>query len=911
VLLGRRSECETLDRLLDCVRAGESRTLVLLGEPGVGKTALLEYLEERASSCRVARAVGVQSEMELAFAGLHQLCAPMLDRLEHLPDPQRDALETAFGLTAGDAPDRFFVGLAVLTLLSDLADEQPLVCVLDDAQWLDLATAQALAFVARRLRSESVAIVFAARTDASEELTGLPELAVDGLGDADAGELLGSVVLGPLDDRVRDRIVAETRGNPLALLELPRGMTAAELAGGFGLPDARPLSSRIEESFLRRLEPLPTETQRLLLVAAAEPAGDIDVVWRTAERLGIGSEAKGPAVEAGLVEPGAHVRFRHPLVRSAAYRAASPAERRGVHRALAEATDAEADDDRRVWHLAHAADGHDADVAEELERSANRAQARGGLAAAAAFHHHAARLTSEPALRARRMLAAAQAKHQAGAPDAALELLAAAEAGPLDELQRIRIDLLRADIGFALHPGNDVPPRLLRAAKRLETLDVGLARETYREALLAALFAGRLASDGDVLEVARAARAAPPSPQPRAPDLLLDGLALLITEGYASGTPTVRRALSAYRSEPMTREEGLRWLYLACHAAMDVWDDESWEVLATRYLQLARDAGALARLPIAISTRTGVDLYAGRLSSAASLIDEEDAVKEATGVRLARYTALVHATMRGAEAEALELMAATREEIMRRGEGLGLTLVYWTTAMLHNSLGRYAEALTAAERACEYPPEMLFTHWGLVELIEAAVRSGQLDRAAAGLEQLSDRTRSSGTDWALGVEARSRALLLADDDAELLYREAIDRLSRTRIRVEHARAHLLYGEWLRRERRRLDAREQLRAAHEMFTTMGLEAFAQRAARELLATGATARKRTVETSGDLTSQEAQIARLARDGLSNPEIGARLFISPRTVQYHLHKVFAKLDITSRNQLHRALPSERGAA
>jgi DNA-binding CsgD family transcriptional regulator len=910
VLLGRRSECETLDRLLDSVRAGESRTLVLLGEPGVGKTALLQYLEQRASGCLVARAVGVQSEMELAFAGLHQLCAPMLDRLERLPPPQRDALGTAFGLTAGDAPDRFFVGLAVLTLLSELADEQPLVCVLDDAQWLDVVTAQALAFVARRLRSESVAIVFAARTGATQELTGLPELRVDGLGDRDARELLGSVVWGPLDKRVVDRIVAETRGNPLALLELPRGLTAAELAGGFGLPDALPLSSRIEESFLRRLESLPAETRRLLLVAAAEPAGDRDVVWRTAERLGIGIEAKAPAAAAGLVEPGAHVRFRHPLVRSAVYRAAPPAERRGVHAALAEATDPEADSDRRAWHRAHAAAGYDADVAAELERSADRAQARGGLAAAAAFHDHAARLTSEPALRAQRRLAAAQARHQAGAPEAALELLAAVEAGPLDELRRIRVELLRTEIGFALHPGSDAPPRLLTAAKHLETLDVGLARETYLEAMLAALFAGRLATDGDVLEVARAARAAPAAARPRPPDLLVDALALLVTEGYAAGAPAVRRALSAFRSEPLSTEEGLRWLYLACHAAMDVWDDESWDVVARRFLQLVRDTGALAKLPIALSARTGVDLLAGRLSAAAALIDETDAVKEATGIRLAPYTAVSLAALRGDEAEAFELMAATREEVVRRGEGLGLTHMHWTTAMLHNSLGRYAEALSAAERACEYQPEMLFAHWGLAELIEAAVRSGRTERAATCLEQLSEQTRASGTDWALGIEARSRALL-ADDQAESLYREAIERLGRTRIHTEHARAHLLYGEWLRRERRRLDAREQLRAAHEMFMTMGQEAFAERAARELLATGATARKRSVETGDQLTAQEAQIARLARDGLSNPEIGARLFISHRTVQYHLHKVFAKLDINSRNQLHRALPAQRAGA
>ena len=558
VLHGRRVEREALERLLEAVRGGQSRVLVVSGEPGVGKTALLESAIGSASGFRVARAVGVESEMELAFAALQQLCAPMLDRLDRLPGPQRDALGVAFGLRAGNAPDRFLVGLAVLSLLAEVAEEQPLVCVVDDAQWLDRASAQALVFVARRLLAESVALVLVTR-EPGDELEGLPKLVVEGLRDGDARALLGSALRVPLDERVRERIVAETRGNPLALLELPRGLTPAELAGGFGLLDAPGLSGRIEDSFRRRLAGLPAETQRLLLVAAAEPVGDPVLVWRAAERLGIGVQAASETD--GLLAIGARVTFRHPLVRSAVYRAASPEDRQAVHRALADATDPEVDPDRRAWHLAQATPGFDEDVASELERSAGRAQARGGLAAAAAFLERAAALTPEPSRRARRALAAAQAKHQAGAFDAALRLVAIAESGPLDELQRAQVDLLRGQIAFALSRGSDAPPLLLKAAKRLEPLDQRLARDTYLEALTAVFFPGILASDESVLETARAARAAPPSSQPpRASDLLLDGLALLITEGYAAGAPTLRRAVNAFRDEDISRGEGRRWL---------------------------------------------------------------------------------------------------------------------------------------------------------------------------------------------------------------------------------------------------------------------------------------------------------------------------------------------------------------
>ena len=905
MLRDRADECAALDQLLHAVRHGDSGALVLRGEPGVGKTALLDYIAESARDLRVARAAGFESEMELAFAGLHQLCAPILDRLERLPGPQRDALKTAFGLSGGDPPDRFFVGLAVLSLLAEVAQDQPLVCLVDDAQWLDQASAQALAFVARRLAAESVALVFAVR-ESGMELAELPELRVSGLRDGEARALLASVIRGPLDHRVRDRIVAETRGNPLALLELPRGSTSAELAGGFGLPGA--LSGHIEASFLRRFETLPPASQRLSLIAAAEPLGEPTLVWRAAERLGIERGAATPTTAAGLLEFGARVRFRHPLVRSAVYEAASPEERQSVHRALADATDGEVDPDRRAWHRAQGAPGPDEQIADELERSADRAQARGGLSAAAAFLEKAAQLTLEPARRTQRALAAAQAKHQAGASEAALGLLATAEAGPLDQFQHAQLYLLRAQLRFASSRGSDAPSLLLKAAQQLEAFDVGLARETHLDALTAAIYVGRLADGAGLLQVARAARAAPPSvAPPRATDLLLDGLALLITDGYAAGTPMLQRAVSAFRNEDLSGQEALSRLWLACHVAHDLWDDEAWRALSGRHVELGRNAGALFVLPIALSTRIGAHLHAGEFAEAAALVEELEVITEATGNHLPPFGALALAGWQGRDTETSRLIEASMSGVMSRGEGMGLTIIQYTSAVLNNGLGRYEEALAAAELASTLPEELAFSTWSLVELIEAAVRSGKAERAGNALERLSETTRAGGTDWGLGIEARSRALLSVGGDAEALYREAIERLGRSCGAMALARAHLVYGEWLRRERRRLDAREQLRTAHEMFAEFGADAFAQRAERELLATGEHARKRTVETSDELTAQEALIARLARDGLSNPDIGARLFISPRTVEYHLHKVFAKLGIGSRNELDGVVPAD----
>jgi DNA-binding CsgD family transcriptional regulator len=838
--------------------------------------------------------------MELPFAAVQQLCFPFFELMERLPRPQHEALAVAFGLTTGPAPNRFLVGLAVLGLLAEAAEGQPLVCAVDDAQWLDSASARILAFVARRLLAERIALVFATR-EMGSALAELPELRVEPLGRRDARALLESVLPVPLDEGVLERIVAETRGNPLALLELPRGLSPTQLAGGFGLPQAAPVSAGIEESFTRRLARLPLQARRLLLVAAADPVGDPALVWRAAERLGIPESAAHTLESEDLLVLSPRVAFRHPLVRSAVYGSAELNERREIHRALAEATDPESDPDRRAWHRAQAASVPDEDVAEELDRSAARAQARGGFAAAAAFLERAVALTPEPSRRSQRALAAAQTLFEAGALDDALDLLETVESGTaVDPSVRAHVHLLRAQIAFASRRGSDATPLLLAAARELEATDAGLARGTFLEALTAATFAGRLARDGGVAEVSEAALAGPPMPDSPAPsDLLLQGLAVRFTEGYAAGAPLLKQALSAFQSDTAPSPQEARWLWLAGWVALYMWDDATWTVLSTRQLELVRRTGALSVLPLVLANRSSVFAFLGDLRTAAVLEDELRAATEATGIAAVPYGPLSIAALRGRENEFAELVRTTVGEAEARGEGLALTVTEFLSGALYNGLGRYGAALAAA-----LPAERFYNEgpaiWTLTELIEAAVRCGEPERARRAFERVEETTRAAGTDWALGIEARSRALISDGDDVEELYREAITRLSRTSIRVQLARTHLLYGEWLRRERRRLDAREELRTAHELFRDFGVEAFAERARRELEATGERARKRSADTVDQLTPQEAQIARLAAEGHTNREIAARLFISASTVEYHLRKVFRKLDVKSRTQL-----------
>ncbi|HUE26915.1 MAG TPA: AAA family ATPase [Solirubrobacteraceae bacterium] len=899
-LRGRTSECALLDDLVSAVRGGESRSLVVRGEAGIGKTALLEYLVASASDLRVVRAVGVESDMELAFASLHQLCSPLLDHIEELPAPQHRALETVFGLSDGAAPDRFLVGLAVLSLFAAETEQRPLLCVVDDAQWLDRASALTLAFVARRLLAERVGLVFAAR-EPGLELQHLDGLDVRGLSNGDARALLRSTLRFKLDERILDRIIAEMRGNPLALLELPRGLTATQLAGGFGLAEAQAVTGRIQESFVRRVSAVSDDARRLLLLAAAEPIGDPLLLLRASEQLGIVVSAVDAETD-GLLALGERVTFRHPLVRSAVYRTAPLEERRAAHRALAAATDSEFDPDRRAWHLAAAAAGPDERVASELERSAGRARTRGGAAAAAAFLERAVALTADPARRADRALAAAQASLQAGSFDAVLRLLATAETGPLDEVQRARVNLLRGNVAFALGAAPDAPPPLLEAARRFESLNVELARETY----LTAWGAAGMAGQGDViLQVFAAVRALPPTSGAPGPlELLLEGMAQLTLEGHAAAVPTLQRAAEALLEMPV--EDALRWGWAAIGASTAVWDDEGMRAISARLVRLVRDAGVLAQLPLHLASLALSTSWTGDLAGVASLIAEAESVAAATGTAFAPFTLMRLRAMQGRAAEAAALISETIEHASFGGQGIAATNAYWAAAVLNNGLARYDEAASAARQASSNTFEPWVSTFALPELIEAAIRGGEAQVAREALERLATTTRPSGTDFALGIEARCRALLSSGAEADILYREGIERLSRTPLRPELARAHLVYGEWLRRENRRVDAREQLRAAHEMLVEIGMDAFAERARKELAATGETVRRRAADTRDDLTAQERQIARLARDGLSNPEIGARLFLSPRTVEWHLHNVFNKLDIHSRRELISALPT-----
>jgi DNA-binding CsgD family transcriptional regulator len=911
VLVGRRDECDVLDGLLVAARAGRSGVLVLRGEPGVGKTALVDYTVGSASGFRVARAVGVESEMELAFAALQQLCAPMLGRLEQLPDPQRNALGAAFGLTTGTAPERFLVGLAALSLLSETAHEQPLLCVVDDAQWLDGASAQALAFVARRLLADGLALVFATRED-SIELAGLPELVVGGLNERDARALLASAVEGPLDDRVSERIVAETRGNPLALLELPRGLTPAQLAVGFRVPDAQPLAGRIERSFRRRVEELPAPSQRLLLIASADELGEAGQVWQTAELLGIEPDAAIPTSEAGLLDIGTQVRFRHPLVRSAVYHAAPVEERRAVHRALAEATDPQLDPDRRAWHLAEAASGPDEEVAAELERSAGRAQERGGLGAAAAFLERSAELTPEPEQRAGRLLLAAGADLGAGAHDRAQRLLEESVPHLHDAVARAQALSMDGAIRYAEGRGGDTPGLLFEAAMALREIDARLARETLMNAFHAAMWAGSLTSGTTMVDVAEAARTLPPPDrEPTTPSLLLSGCTERLTTGYAPAVEWWRRAAAAYPSE-LEGQPVPQWLGMLWIATGELFDFEGHLAVARERSRLAREQGALATLPVALSCQGWAEHLAGRIDVAEALTAEAREIAAAIGTpAMPGAHEIMHLAMltwRGLEEdEARALADAVRADAVARGQGFGVSIAQFNLMALELGHGRYEEA-----RVCGlelFKADALYIgSIQLAELIEAAARCDDLDTAHAALERLSERALASGTPWGVGLLARGRALLAGDDDAEAFYEEALEQLERSGVVIDVARTRLLYGEWLRRRRRRRDARMQLRLAHDMFQATGGGAFAHRARVELLATGEHARARVSETLDELTPQEKQIAQLAADGESNAEIAAQLFISPHTVAYHLRKVYSKLGVSSRNQLAGAMGEQR---
>jgi len=911
-LIGRNRELTVLTDLIDGV-ADEDAAIVVVGDPGVGKSSLLRAAAEHAtrSGLRVLMVTGVEAEAHLAFAGLHQLLRPVLAAAGDLPAPQHDALSAAFGTAPAapadsSAPEPFMIALATLNTLTEVAAERPVLVAIDDAQWLDQASVQVLGFVARRLYADRVGMVFTVRAGEGQSvaLAGLPELVLGGLPEEAAGELLAASAGAPLDGRVSAQIVAGVAGNPLALVELAGELTAEELSGAVPLAWPLRFGGRLEELYLSRVRALPADTRTLLLVAAADPTGDPSLVYAAAARLRVGQEAGEVTGTGRLVGWQPRVRFRHPLIRSAAYYAASAEARRSAHAALAAVTDPDADPDRRAWHLAEAASGPDEEVAAELERSAGRAQARGGLAAAATFLERSVLLTADPARHAERILAAAQASMRAGALGRALELLATAEAGgagPLDEFQHARMDLLRGHIAFVSNMGSDAPSLLLKAARRLEPLDLGLARQTYLTAWSAASLAGHLAGAGDLLEVSRAARALPqPAGAPRPVGLILDGLARLVTDGPAAAAPPLRQAIGLCAGGDLSSEE-LRWCTIATTV---LWHDDAGHTIMTRQVQLDRTVGALNFLPSDLVNLALLDARRGDFATAASLIAEADAAAGATGIRIAPYAQMLLAALRGNQAEFRPLMEAASVAAAAEGQGIAETTASWNAAILHNGLGRYDEAFaetsTASERSSVFSSML-----GLPELIEAAARTGHTETATDALARLAATTQAAGTDYALGIEARSRALVSEGAAAEKHYREAVDRLGRTRMRTEAARAHLLYGEWLRRQRRRRDARDQLRIAFEMFDSIGMAAFAARARTELRATGERAQPRDPGPLQGLTPQEEQIARLVAEHLSNREIAARLFISASTVEYHLSKIFRKLSITSRTELARALP------
>jgi DNA-binding CsgD family transcriptional regulator len=899
-LLGRANECQVLESLLATTRNGEGGAIVVHGEPGIGKTAVLEHAITSAREFAVLRTVGNEAEMELPYASLQDFFRPASGAVEQLPQPQRRALEVVFGRRDGEAPDRLLVGLGLLNLLSELSAQRPVLCVVDDTQWLDAASAQVISFAARHVSKDAVAFLFGARR-LTDEVRGIPALTIAGLGDRDARGLLATVLPDRLDDRVVDRLVAETRGNPLALLEMPRGLTPSQLAGGFGLPVSVTLAGQIEESYRRRLAKLSPESRRLLLVVAADPTGDPELVWRATDTLRIPEDAAEAIEDDGLVEFRDHIVFRHPLVRSAVYSTATPKERRAAHAALADATDRDVDPDRCAWHRAQATIRPNEIVAAELESSAIRAQSRGGFAAAGAFLERSMALTVDPSRRALRALRAAQARRLSGALDAASGLAAVAERGPLDDLHRAELDVLLGQIAFARNRGNEVSPRMLKAASRLERVDIGLACEAYLDALVAALFSGHLAVDASAQVVAEAARAVQrPGRATRASEILLDGLALFITDGYKTGTTVLKEALTLFQGDEVSAEERLRWSGLAGGTAGALGDYGAWDALTARQERLARDVGALSLLPDTLGARVGVSLFAGDLAGAGLLVDQVQVVTDASDIRRFPYAALAVAGFRGDEQQARELVETTNKESLPRGEGLATTVSSWATAVLCNGRGRYEEAFRAAEEAIKDPNDLWYWGWGAVELIEAASRTNRATQVRLAFDRLVESTDASGTEWALAVQARCRALLTDGCEAEALYCEALERLLPTRLRLDLARTRLLYGEWLRRLQRQRDARDQLRLAYGLFTEFGMSGFAERAEAELLATGERARKRTVETRFDLTPQESRISELAAQGATNQDIAGQLFISPATVEYHLSKVYRKLGIRSRTQL-----------
>ncbi|WP_081283387.1 helix-turn-helix transcriptional regulator [Mycobacterium asiaticum] len=897
-LLGRRQEQQLLAGLLGGAREGHSGVLVVRGEPGIGKTALIEHLLEQASDFRVIRSAGAESEMELVHAGVQQVCAPLQELLGRLPKPQRLALEVALGVSESDgAPDRLLVGLALLTLLAEAGASRPTICVVDDAHWVDRASLQAIGFAARRLLADRVVMIFAARAPVAE-LADLPEMVLEGLSDSDARALLAALLPGRISDRMRDSIVAESRGNPLALLELHRSLDPTDLAGGYGLAHGKSIPGRIEHSFIEQFNELPAPTRTLCLIAAAEPTGQPTWLWSAAARLEIGVEAAAPAETAGLLSIDGRILFRHPLVRSAIYSHAPLSERRRAHEALAAAiSDAP---DHRAWHRAHSIAAPDEEVAAELLAVAEQARARGGIAAAAAFLAAAVDATPDRQQRVQLALQAAQAKLDAGSLDAAARLLDLASEGSEDESASVRADLIRAKLAWAARRGPDAPPLLLAAAQRLTGIDPALARDTYLEALMATLIVGRFFDpENPAGLVARAASRALATGRRDTVDLLMEGLIVRLTDGYVAAAPLLRTAIAEYVRETRSGTSDPRWHDVTNRICLDLFEQDAYDFLTSQQVEMQRATGELTLIASSLSTYAGLCVTRGDFAAAEAALQEVEILATATGTPPHLSIVPYLAAYRGEEKHCLESARVIIEGASDRGEGTEVSVTLYATAILHNGLSQYPKALAAARTGLEHD-DVGMSSYLLTEAVEAAAYCGETDLATELFAQISERAQASGAETALGIAARSRALVGASADPGADYRAAVEHLSRAPVVVYLARTHLVYGEWLRRVNRRADARTQLRRAYDLFEQMGAAGFAARARRELQATGEAVHKPVKGTAIGLTTQERQITRLARQGCTNSEIGAQLFISPRTVEWHLGRIFAKLGVSSRREL-----------